>query len=302
MRPYIKMASRAAWHPLAKPPRPISRTLPPIATTRAATAHRAPFPLTTHVGSARADARRDALRHFTRGHSAFRPRPVRRVPRLFYPRAAYRPTTDENPGSHSTFLLSKWMGAPTVPLPPSARFELTPVPDAGCATCLAGALPPSVGARSRQRGPRHSCRPGGAKTARIRTSRRASRRPIRRAVPRLALSRRRRCSLLPPPPFLSPLGLSPRRHFVDISLKKRVAQTSLPPTRNDHGRRSHSAIFTNFSRGRRRRVRPLDPVDLTMTYKRKKYHRGDTHLKKGWRTKRRTRDLDEVSRANFVRP
>ncbi|KYN16639.1 40S ribosomal protein S20 [Trachymyrmex cornetzi] len=31
------MASRAAWHPLAKAPRPISRTLPPIATTRGAT-------------------------------------------------------------------------------------------------------------------------------------------------------------------------------------------------------------------------------------------------------------------------
>lgn len=31
-----------------------------------------------------------------------------------------------------------------------------------------------------------------------------------------------------------------------------------------------------------------------MTYKRKKYHFGDTHLKKGWRTKRRTKDLDEI--------
>lgn len=31
-----------------------------------------------------------------------------------------------------------------------------------------------------------------------------------------------------------------------------------------------------------------------MVYKRKKYHRGDTHLKKGWRTKRRKRDLDEI--------
>ncbi len=29
-------------------------------------------------------------------------------------------------------------------------------------------------------------------------------------------------------------------------------------------------------------------------YKRKKYHNGDTHLKKGWRTKRRTKDLDEI--------
>eukprot|EP00088_Acartia_fossae_P049085 TRINITY_DN5381_c0_g1_i6.p1 TRINITY_DN5381_c0_g1~~TRINITY_DN5381_c0_g1_i6.p1 ORF type:complete len:161 (+),score=44.49 TRINITY_DN5381_c0_g1_i6:44-526(+) len=29
-------------------------------------------------------------------------------------------------------------------------------------------------------------------------------------------------------------------------------------------------------------------------YKRKKYHHGDTHLKKGWRTKRRTKDLDEI--------
>ncbi|XP_015438508.1 PREDICTED: zinc finger protein 593 homolog [Dufourea novaeangliae] len=32
-----------------------------------------------------------------------------------------------------------------------------------------------------------------------------------------------------------------------------------------------------------------------MTYKRRKYHRGDTHLKKGWRTKRRTKDLDEIN-------
>lgn len=31
-----------------------------------------------------------------------------------------------------------------------------------------------------------------------------------------------------------------------------------------------------------------------MVYKRKKYHYGDTHLKKKWRTKRRTKDLDEV--------
>lgn len=31
-----------------------------------------------------------------------------------------------------------------------------------------------------------------------------------------------------------------------------------------------------------------------MPYKRKKQHRGDTHLKKGWRTKRRTKDLDEI--------
>ncbi|XP_015594956.1 zinc finger protein 593 homolog [Cephus cinctus] len=31
-----------------------------------------------------------------------------------------------------------------------------------------------------------------------------------------------------------------------------------------------------------------------MTYKRRKYHKGDTHLKKGWRTKRRTKDLDEI--------
>lgn len=31
-----------------------------------------------------------------------------------------------------------------------------------------------------------------------------------------------------------------------------------------------------------------------MTYKRKKYHYGDTHLKKKWRTKRRTKDLDQI--------
>lgn len=31
-----------------------------------------------------------------------------------------------------------------------------------------------------------------------------------------------------------------------------------------------------------------------MTYKRKKYHNGDTHLKKQWRTKRKTKDLDEI--------
>lgn len=29
-------------------------------------------------------------------------------------------------------------------------------------------------------------------------------------------------------------------------------------------------------------------------YKRKKYHNGDTHLKKSWRTKRRTKDLDQI--------
>lgn len=31
-----------------------------------------------------------------------------------------------------------------------------------------------------------------------------------------------------------------------------------------------------------------------MPYKRKKQHRGDIHLKKNWRTKRRTKDLDEI--------
>ncbi|XP_033216425.1 zinc finger protein 593 homolog isoform X3 [Belonocnema kinseyi] len=31
-----------------------------------------------------------------------------------------------------------------------------------------------------------------------------------------------------------------------------------------------------------------------MVYKRKKYHRGDTQLKKGWKTKRRQKDLDEI--------
>ncbi|XP_053975490.1 zinc finger protein 593 homolog [Hylaeus anthracinus] len=31
-----------------------------------------------------------------------------------------------------------------------------------------------------------------------------------------------------------------------------------------------------------------------MTYKRKKYHHGDTHLKKGWRTRRRAKDLDQI--------
>ena len=33
-------------------------------------------------------------------------------------------------------------------------------------------------------------------------------------------------------------------------------------------------------------------------YKRKKYHAGDTHLKKGWRVKRRTKDLDQVRNKN----
>lgn len=32
-----------------------------------------------------------------------------------------------------------------------------------------------------------------------------------------------------------------------------------------------------------------------MTYKRKKYHYGDTHLRKRWRTKRRKKDLDEIN-------
>ncbi|XP_046394190.1 zinc finger protein 593 homolog [Ischnura elegans] len=31
-----------------------------------------------------------------------------------------------------------------------------------------------------------------------------------------------------------------------------------------------------------------------MPYRRKKYHDGDTHLKKQWRTKRRRKDLDEI--------
>ncbi|XP_011495746.1 PREDICTED: zinc finger protein 593 homolog [Ceratosolen solmsi marchali] len=31
-----------------------------------------------------------------------------------------------------------------------------------------------------------------------------------------------------------------------------------------------------------------------MTYKRKKHHKGVLHLKKSWRTKRRTKDLDEI--------
>ncbi|BES99082.1 Zinc finger protein [Nesidiocoris tenuis] len=30
-------------------------------------------------------------------------------------------------------------------------------------------------------------------------------------------------------------------------------------------------------------------------YKRKKYHYGDTHLKKRWRTKRRKKDLDQIN-------
>ena len=29
-------------------------------------------------------------------------------------------------------------------------------------------------------------------------------------------------------------------------------------------------------------------------YKRKKYHYGDTHLKRRWRVKNRTRDLDQI--------
>ena len=41
----------------------------------------------------------------------------------------------------------------------------------------------------------------------------------------------------------------------------------------------------------------VDVVVVVMggPYKRKKYHYGDTHLKKGCRTKRRTKDLDEVT-------
>ncbi|KAJ8971585.1 hypothetical protein NQ317_002868 [Molorchus minor] len=31
-----------------------------------------------------------------------------------------------------------------------------------------------------------------------------------------------------------------------------------------------------------------------MVYKKKKYHYGDTHLKRKWRTKRRTKDLDQI--------
>ncbi|XP_034250560.1 zinc finger protein 593 homolog [Thrips palmi] len=32
-----------------------------------------------------------------------------------------------------------------------------------------------------------------------------------------------------------------------------------------------------------------------MTYKRKKYHRGDTHLQRRWRTSNRTKDLDQIN-------
>jgi len=48
---------------------------------------------------------------------------------------------------------------------------------------------------------------------------------------------------------------------------------------------------------------PLSPLYVTRVkavedmggpYRRKKYHYGDTHLKKGWRVKRRTKDLDQV--------
>merc|ERR1712158_90852 len=35
-------------------------------------------------------------------------------------------------------------------------------------------------------------------------------------------------------------------------------------------------------------------VKMGGPYKRKKYHYGDTHLKKSWRTKRRTKDLDQI--------
>ena len=38
---------------------------------------------------------------------------------------------------------------------------------------------------------------------------------------------------------------------------------------------------------------------MTGPYKRKKYHFGDTHLKKGWRVKRKTKDLDEVTVDKF---
>lgn len=31
-----------------------------------------------------------------------------------------------------------------------------------------------------------------------------------------------------------------------------------------------------------------------MTYKRKKYHHGDTHLKRRWRVRNRKKDLDEI--------
>ena len=37
-----------------------------------------------------------------------------------------------------------------------------------------------------------------------------------------------------------------------------------------------------------------------MTYKRRKYHRGETHIRKKYKGKRRTKDLDEV-RCFFVR-
>lgn len=64
-----------------------------------------------------------------------RPQPVRRVPQLFYPRArrTVRPTKIPDRTVHFYFQ-NGWVPPP---LPPSVRFELTPVPDAESATCLA---------------------------------------------------------------------------------------------------------------------------------------------------------------------
>lgn len=113
VRPYIKMASRAAWHPLAKPPRPISRTLPPIATTLRRdgihTAHRFRSPHTSAARALTSDATLYViLRAVTRQS---RPRPVRGVSYGFFISAAFLPVPTKIL-DRTVFLLSKWMRVP----------------------------------------------------------------------------------------------------------------------------------------------------------------------------------------------
>ena len=137
VRPYIKMASRAARHPLAKAPRPISRTLPPIATTRGATrrhtAHRFRSPpcnlcirythAYTSVVMGSDDSRRScsvcrycrsarARSRLTSTSSSHFTRLLRVRDHLSPFLTLARRSTDNNSESHAMFLLSKWMGAP----------------------------------------------------------------------------------------------------------------------------------------------------------------------------------------------
>lgn len=133
---------------------------------------------------------------------------------------------------------------PPFALPPSAPFELTPVPDAGCATCLAGALPPSVGARPR-------CPRGG---------------PGREGFERLSVPR-----------FLGEFDLSRRR---DVGMRRIFAPASPPflPLFHQHGffvdTRRANATAPDF----RRETIPVMDVGCVQRYLRNSHVADDVEV------------------------